>query len=280
MNHRPRLLPTLAALAFLTAAATRGQDKALAPKGPPTFPGVSSVLWVAAHPDDETMPAPLLSRLCLDEGLRCTFLVFTRGEKGVCDLPGGCRPDLGTVRAAEMARAAQLFHARLIQWRYPDGGAAANGSAGSWDAVAGSHAALLAALQGVITRTGANLVLTFDPRHGTTCHPDHRAVGALVHEALAAMNQPPLAYLLETRLITDSSPVALHFLPAALAQAGVFTFDGNATWKTLEADLQIHASQFDASIRSAVSRVPSTQRAVYLGPPELLLAANDVATCP
>jgi LmbE family N-acetylglucosaminyl deacetylase len=280
MNHRLYLLLILAALAFLTAVEARGQDKAAAPRVPSTFPGVSSVLWVAAHPDDETMPAPLLSRLCLDEGLRCTFLVFTRGEKGVCDLPGGCRPDLGTVRAAEMARAAPLFHARLIQWRYPDGGAAANGSAGSWDTTAGSHAALLSSLQGVITRTGANLVLTFDPRHGTTCHPDHRAVGGLVLEALAAMNRPPLAYLLETRLVTDSSPVALHFLPAALATAGVFTFDGNSTWKTLEADIQIHASQFDTSIRRAVSRVPTAERAVYLGPPELLLAANDVTTCP
>jgi LmbE family N-acetylglucosaminyl deacetylase len=280
MNHRPHLLPILAALAFLTVAAAGGQDKAAAPGLPTIFPGVSSVLWVAAHPDDESMPAPLLSRLCLDEGHRCTFLVFTHGEKGVCDLPRGCRPDLGTVRAGEMARAAQLFHARLILWSYPDGGAAANGSAGSWDAVAGSHAALLAALQGVITRTGANLVLTFDPRHGTTCHPDHRAVGGLVLEALAGMSQPPPAYLLETRLVTDSSPVALHFLPAALAPTGVFAFDGTSDWKTLQADIQIHASQFDASIQRAISRMPATERAVYLGPSGLLLATNDVATCP
>jgi hypothetical protein len=53
MTCRLRFLPTLAALAFLTVTAARGQDKAVAPRVPPTFPGVSSVLWVAAHPSTE-----------------------------------------------------------------------------------------------------------------------------------------------------------------------------------------------------------------------------------
>jgi LmbE family N-acetylglucosaminyl deacetylase len=266
------------ASALLLAAGARAQDKA-APGVPRMFPGVSSVLWIAAHPDDEVLAAPLLSRLCLDEGLRCSFLVFTRGEKGDCFLPGGCRPDLGAVRAAEMARAAQLFHAGLTLWSLPDSGAAPDGSAGSWDAAAGSHAALLASLRGVITRTGADLVLTFDPRHGTSCHPDHRAVGGLVHEAISTMQRPPIAYLLETRLVEQGSPVTIHFLPAASAATGVFAFDGNPAWRMTNADVQTHASQFDARLRRAVSRVPPAERAVFLGPADLLLAAGDVWDC-
>jgi LmbE family N-acetylglucosaminyl deacetylase len=269
----------LAAILLLPAAGARAQEKA-APGVPRTFPGVSSVLWIAAHPDDEVLAAPLLSRLCLEEGLRCSFLVFTRGEKGDCFLPGGCRPDLGTVRAAEMARAAQLFHAGLTLWSLPDSGAAPDGSAGSWDVAAGSHAALLASLRGVITQAHADLVLTFDPRHGTSCHPDHRAVGGLVHEAISTMRRPPgTTYLLETRLVEQGSPVAVHFLPAASAAAGVFAFDGNPEWKTVNADVQTHASQFDARLRRAVSRVPPAERAVFLGPADLLLAAGDVWDC-
>jgi LmbE family N-acetylglucosaminyl deacetylase len=270
--------PLLAAVLLLATAGARAQEKT-APGVPPTFPGVSSVLWIAAHPDDEVLAAPLLSRLCLEEGLRCSFLVFTRGEKGDCFLPGGCRPDLGTVRAAEMARAAQLFHAGLTLWSLPDSGAAPDGSAGSWDAAAGSHAALLASVRGVITQTHADLVLTFDPRHGTSCHPDHRAVGGLVREAIAAMQKPPAVYLLETRLIEQGSPVTIHFAPAALAAAGVFAFDGNPEWKTMDADVRAHPSQFDARLRRAVSRIPSAERAVFLGPADLLLAASDVWDC-
>src|SRR5689334_7682364 len=112
---------TLASILLLAAAGAGAQQEKAAQGVPRTFPGVSSVLWIAAHPDDETLAAPLLSRLCLDEGLQCSFLVFTRGEKGACLLPGGCRPDLGTVRAAEMARAAKLFHAGLTLWSLPDG---------------------------------------------------------------------------------------------------------------------------------------------------------------
>jgi LmbE family N-acetylglucosaminyl deacetylase len=269
------ILPTFLLLA---AAGAGAQDKA-APGVPRTFPGVSSVLWVAAHPDDEVLAAPLLSRLCLDEGLRCSFLVFTRGEKGDCFLPGGCRPDLGTLRAAEMARAAQLFHAGLTLWSLPDSGAAPDGSAGSWDAAAGSHAALLASLQDVITRTRADLVLTFDPRHGTSCHPDHRAVGGLVLEAISARQKPPVTYLLETRLVEQGSPVTIHFLPAASATAGVFAFDGNPAWKMTDADVRAHASQFDTRTRRAVSRVPPAERAVFLGLAGPLLSASDVWDC-
>lgn len=264
---------------LLAAAGAGAQDKAT-PGVPRTFPGTSSVLWIAAHPDDEVLAAPLLSRLCLDEGLRCSFLVFTRGEKGDCFLPDGCRPDLGTVRAAEMARAAQLFHASLTLWHLPDSGSAPDGSAGSWDAAAGSHAALLASLRSVINQTHADLVLTFDPRHGSTCHPDHRAVGGLVREAIATMRKPPGAtYLLETRLVEQGSPVMIDFVPAASARAGTFAFDGNPGWKMTNADVQIHASQFDARLRRAVNRVPTAERAVFLGPADLLLASSDVWDC-
>ncbi|HKV08026.1 MAG TPA: PIG-L family deacetylase [Thermoanaerobaculia bacterium] len=269
------------------AAVAQGQDKA-APRVPPTFPGASSVLWVGAHPDDEVLAAPLLARLCLDEGLRCSFLVLTRGEKGPCLLPGGCRPDLAAVRSAEMAGAARLFGADLILWSLPDAGSGQDGSAGTWDAASGSHAALVASVRKVLSRTRPDVVLTFDPRHGSTCHLDHRAAGSLVLEAVSRVEKRPAVYLLETRLVLTSAPVTVRFQPAALARDGVFAFDGNAplastarpAWEMTNRDVLIHASQFDAPLRRAIRRVPSAQRAVFLGPADLLLSAADVWTCP
>lgn len=272
---------------LFAASGVQGQDKA-APRVPPTFPGASSVLWVGAHPDDEVLAAPLLARLCLDEGLRCSFLVLTRGEKGPCLLPGGCRPDLAAVRSAEMANAARLFGANLILWSLPDAGSGQDGSAGAWDAASGSHEALLISLRRVLSRTRPDVVLTFDPRHGSTCHPDHRAAGSLVLEALAGVEKRPAVYLLETRLVLTDSPVTVRLQPAALVTDGVFAFDGNTplastarpAWEITSQDVLIHASQFDAPLRRAIRRVPAAQRAVFLGPADLLLSAKDVWTCP
>jgi len=38
------------------------------------------VLWVGAHPDDESTVAPLLGEACRERGARCSFLVATRGR--------------------------------------------------------------------------------------------------------------------------------------------------------------------------------------------------------
>src|SRR2546422_4479037 len=58
------------------------------------------ILWIGAHPDDETLVAPILGPACARQNAVCTLLVFTRGERGGCAIPSGCGPDLGSVRAA------------------------------------------------------------------------------------------------------------------------------------------------------------------------------------
>ncbi|MEA2602310.1 MAG: hypothetical protein QOF89_3302 [Acidobacteriota bacterium] len=255
---------------------------------PPLLPGTTSVLWVAAHPDDESMAAPLLARLCLDEGLRCSFLVFTRGEKGPCLLPGGCRPDVATVRTTEMIRAAKLFNARLDLWSYVDGGGAVDVTP-TWDAAAGGHAALISSLSSFIGASGADLILTFDPRHGSTCHPDHRAVGNLVVDALAQLPHPAVLYFLETRIVPNDSTHGVRFSPAAPASAGVFAFDanvnlfstGSAAWQSLVVDLQAHPSQFDAPFVRAIKAMSTRERVVFLAPAEMIQAWGElVGSCP
>jgi LmbE family N-acetylglucosaminyl deacetylase len=288
--HRPSKRQTrrriLTILLGLTLAALH--SAAAQPPGrlsPALFPGASSVLWIGAHPDDETLLAPLLGRLCLDEGLKCSFLVVSRGEAGHCLLPKGCKPDLATVRTREMQRAAAHFRAQLTLWNLPDGGA----SNGAWDVASGGHEALVARVSGLVARKKPDVVLTFDPRHGSTCHTDHTALGSLVLEAVARLPNPPATYLLETRVTFTATPFAMHFASAAPFSAGAFAFDANqllqvpgrpAAWESVRDVMRLHPSQFSEQELQAIRAVPTRERAVYLGPASLLMSAPNVAACP
>lgn len=238
-------------------------------------------MWVGAHPDDEAIAAPLLARWCRDGRAHCSFLIATRGEKGPCLLPAGCLPDLATVRSAEAAAGAELFGADLILLSQPDGGGA---EAPPWAPGTPRGADLAATLAAFIRAEAPEIVLTFDPRHGTTCHPDHRAVADLALEAVALLSTPPAVYLLETRVEIDTELVAFRFSPAA---PGTIRFDANTplastagpAWSSIESDMERHPSQFDAAWRAAVARVPESDRAVFLAPAAEILR-KTVSACP
>lgn len=269
--------------ASLEVAASPGSlDPLPTPHSPPLFPGAGSVLWVAAHPDDEVLLAPALAKLCRVEQLACHFLVLTRGEAGVCLRPEGCLPDLATVRSQEMQQAAGLFGAALTLWTLPDGG----GRAG-WEAAAGGRPALLARLESFLRELEPDLILTFDPRHGATCHGDHQAAGELLLEARARLNPLPAAFLLETRVEVAAASAFVRYSPAAGARAGTFGYPATpdvggvpGTWSFSISAARLHRSQFSAATLRALGRLPGVERVVYLAPAELVLADDAVATCP
>jgi LmbE family N-acetylglucosaminyl deacetylase len=248
---------------------------------PERLPAPASVMWIAAHPDDEALVAPLLARWCGDERARCSLLIATRGEKGSCHRPDGCLPDLGSVRSGEAAAASQYFRANAILLSLPDGGGKAPPP---WDIDAGGSSGLVGMIAEFIRAEQPELVLTFDPRHGTTCHPDHRAVAAVVLEAVKLLREPPAVYLLETRLEFDAQPLAPHFRSAT---PGAIRFDANEplavtngpAWNAVTADMERHPSQFDAAWIAAVASVPAADRAVYLAPSSAILR-QPVSTCP
>ncbi|MEO8197875.1 MAG: PIG-L family deacetylase [Thermoanaerobaculia bacterium] len=275
---------SLTAFALLPLLATTPGtlDPLPTPLSPPLFPGVRSLLWIGAHPDDEVLMAPALAKLCRLERLDCHFLVLTRGEAGICLLPGGCLPNLATVRTLEMQQAAVLFGAGLTQWSLPDGG----GIPG-WDVASGGHSALVARLTSFLRARAPDLVLTFDPRHGSTCHGDHRAAAELVLEARSALAPLPAAWLLETRAFVTASPPYVRYSPAATARAGAFGYPASldregtpGTWSYSTAAARLHRSQFAAEILRALARMSPTERVVYLAPAETALADDDVDTCP
>ncbi|HXG59324.1 MAG TPA: PIG-L family deacetylase [Thermoanaerobaculia bacterium] len=223
-------------------------------------------MWIAAHPDDEAVAAPLLASWCREPGARCALVVLTRGEAGACLLPGGCSPDIATVRGAEAAAASEYFRADSILLRLPDGGGSA---APSWP-----RDAVIRRIAGEIDAFAPDAVLTFDPRHGTTCHPDHRLTGELVLAAVERVPTKPEVHLLET-FVTIELPFAIRFAPAT-SEASWFDANttlgstGAAAWNAVIDDMRRHPSQFDERWIRAVSEVAPQERAVWFAPASVL----------
>ncbi len=125
------------------------------------------VLAVFAHPDDERVIGPLLSRLAR-EGRETHLVIATDGAKGVTDfagIPAGA--ELAAARVKEATCAANRLGVRQLHLiGLPDGGLA------SFDVLAKLRTSLAA----VIDSLEPAVIITFGPEGGTG-HPDHRLVG-------------------------------------------------------------------------------------------------------
>jgi LmbE family N-acetylglucosaminyl deacetylase len=211
-------------------------------------PQQQRILWIGAHPDDESLLAPILGPACREQGQVCSFLVFTHGERGDCSLPGGCG-DLGSLRSMEMQSAADFFHAHLTLWNRSD---VMTDVIATWSAETGSRGALIARIRSVIAAEEPTIIYTFDPNHGSTCHPAHRAVGELVIEAVDQSKIPVM--FIET-VVGDGDSFSS-------ATAGAIVVRGD--WNYLIDDLQIHASQFSPDVVDLLRRTPTDQQVVWL----------------
>ncbi len=218
-----------------------------------------SLLYVGPHPDDEFYAAPLFGHLCRASDWACTFVVATRGEGGSCGLPEGCDPDLATVRGEEMVASAELLGAELIHWDLGDNGhyepypGDVEDVLQLWAERAGSGAALIAMVQQVISDTSPDVIYTMDPRHGNYCHPSHRAIGALVVQAVQELGgEAPETRMLAAKWFEEG---AFGFRPLVPGDPSLQNFDatvhsdhlGNQAWLYVLRVLQAHRSQFDVS---------------------------------
>ena len=125
------------------------------------------ILAVFAHPDDERVIGPLLSRLAR-EGRETHLVIATDGSKGVRDfanIPAGA--GLAAARTKEATCAANRLGVRKLHLLgLPDGGLA------SFDALGKLRSGLAA----IIDSLKPAAIITFGPEGGTG-HPDHRLVG-------------------------------------------------------------------------------------------------------
>ena len=125
------------------------------------------IVAVFAHPDDERVVAPLLSRLAR-QGRTTHLVIATDGSQGVRDfahVPAG--PALAAARAKEARCAADRLGVRQLHMLgLPDGGLA------SFEVLGKLRSALVA----IIDSARPAAIITFGPEGGTG-HPDHRLVG-------------------------------------------------------------------------------------------------------
>ena len=130
------------------------------------------ILAVFAHPDDERVIGPLLSRLAR-EGRETHLVIATDGSKGVRDfakIPAGA--ELAAARTKEATCAANRLGVRKLHLLgLPDGGIASFEELGK----------LRSALVPIIDSINPAAIITFGPEGGTG-HPDHRLVGDVVSQ--------------------------------------------------------------------------------------------------
>ena len=174
-----------------------------------------------------------------------------------------------------MQSAAALFRSRLTQWSYAD---VMQSVESVWSAQAGSRTALVRQIADVIASERPTIVITFDPNHGSSCHPAHRVIGALAIEAAALVANPPPVHLVETRYTVIGG--AFLFMNAVSFSRSVTTYEAVTTWQFLTDDVRTHASQFTAAQADALDALPAAQKKVYLMPASAIAEAQYHAICP
>lgn len=123
------------------------------------LPKAHSVLAICAHPDDESFGLGAALSYFADSGTSTSVVCFTKGEASTLGVEGD---DLGTVRAGELAAAAEeLGVANVELLHHPDGALEDE-----------SLEDLIAETLGAVERAKPDLLLVFD-EGGITGHPDH-----------------------------------------------------------------------------------------------------------
>ncbi|HEV7767265.1 MAG TPA: PIG-L family deacetylase [Thermoanaerobaculia bacterium] len=227
-------------LVVLAALSASARTRAVASR----VDAARSILVITAHPDDEILIAPLLASRCIRGGARCSFLVMTTGNAA----------GLGEIRAGEMARSAALLNARLMQWTFSD---VMENVGAAWEDEAGNRATLVHRIADVIATEKPDMILTLDPRHGTTGHPAHREIGRLVLETGA--ND---VFLIETA----ARFVGNGFELSNAEPVHAWVFVANDDWQYAVRVAEIHATQFTHEQVESLRTLPIEQRRVWFMP--------------
>lgn len=154
------------------------------------------MMWVAAHPDDESFGGGIFAKQSLRCGSPLSFVVLTRGEGGECLLPCGTREPLRDVRTREMEAVAGLYRAELTMGDYFNAPLPVEGFpyrhelAQRWQEQADPVHFIAAQIRAF----RPDVLITFAPDMGSTGHPEHqlasRFATAAVRHAASDARQP------------------------------------------------------------------------------------------
>jgi LmbE family N-acetylglucosaminyl deacetylase len=184
------------------------------------------ILYVLAHPDDETFGHAGLISWATSQGRRVGLVCATRGEVGEISDPSLGTPEmLGAVRERELRRAMAIIGVdpiRLLGYR--DSGMA--GSETNEDPrclVQADRAAVLSDVVFHIRDLRPHAVVTFGP-DGVYGHPDHIRIGEIATEAITVSASDELPFLGEPWEVSRLFHVAVarEFLLQAKRQGSGF----------------------------------------------------------
>src|SRR5262245_24522417 len=150
-----------------------------------SFSTTASVLYVAAHPDDEN--TQVITYFARGRGYRTAYLSLTRGDGGQNLLGPQLGEALGVARTQELLAARRLDGGRQYFTRAKDFGYSKNAeeTLGVWD-----RQAVLADIVRVIREFRPNVIITrFPPRPAPT-HGHHTASAVLAVEAFRLAGNP------------------------------------------------------------------------------------------
>lgn len=134
------------------------------------------VMWVAAHPDDESLIGSIVAKSSLAYKNPLYFLVLTKGDGGECCLPNGCEPSLADIRETEMQKVARLYKAELQQESYFNAPLPVESFpkrheiAKMWADQKDPTVVIAKAIR----EFRPDIILTFAPDNGFTGHPEHQ----------------------------------------------------------------------------------------------------------
>jgi len=220
------------------------------------FEGVRSVLFVHAHPDDESLSSAGLILWLVDRGIRVELLTATRGERGEV-VPalrreaGGDADALTRIRIAELQRAvrslgithayflgepparaeglpARVYRDSGMRWVTPTLAGPVDDAPTDALTVA-SDAEVTADVLALIRHLSPDLVVSYDDRGGYG-HPDHRRIR---HAALGASRAAGVRFAelvpadADGAFVVDASDRLPEIADALRAHATQLTVDGS-----------------------------------------------------
>lgn len=218
------------------------------------------ILFFYAHPDDETILAPEIAKLC---GTRvCRMVYATRGG-----FPGDCfrdlckDRDLEQVRSDELDKNAAHFGFEAIKWNWPTN-KVFDGPAKPLTIWHGREADIQMAVEAFAPET----IVTFSHEHGVTTQEivalgEHVHLGEMVQRALKGRFDFNRIVLMEALLRME--PEAIGFVPAG-DHAPVYTRWAGDEWEHVLFSMKNHASQFPDEWLRLVGEAPENRRAMSL----------------
>ncbi len=195
------------------------------------LPTPARALAVGAHPDDVEFGSGATLARWASAGCEVSLLVCTDGSKGTWD-PGADLADLVARRQTEQRAAAAALGAT---------GEVAFLGRVDGDLVADREATSELALW--IRRLRPDVLLGHDPWRRHRLHPDHRAAGQLVVDALVAARDP---HFFPDHDVAHHRPGALLLFEAEAATHAEVV--GRADVEAKVAALEAHRSQFETTM--------------------------------